>query len=154
MAHPYEAREGTELWKILDRCVRELEQNSDIELRTDRGYVVGYLCQQLSERLPVAEGRRTAQAMSSGAVWVFKAPRATFPGAVFSSLDRARTWIAHHRLTGILTAYPVDQGVYDWATSQGLYPADKPANAAFIGSFTSAHQEHYHFEEDAEAGAG
>lgn len=89
--------------------------------------------------------------MSAGTVWVFNAPRATFPGAVFSS--QARTWIAHQRLTGILTAYPLDEGVYDWATRQGLFPADKPASAAFIGSFTSASQEHYHFHEGAELGA-
>lgn len=57
MTHPYEAGEGTELWEILDRCVRELEHNSDIELRTDRRYVVGYLCQRLSERFPAAEDR-------------------------------------------------------------------------------------------------
>lgn len=92
--------------------------------------------------------------MNAATVWVFKAPRATFPGAVFSDPRRAREWIAEHRLTGILTAYPLDEGVYDWATRQGLFRSDRPAEAGFIGSFTSAHQEHYHFTDGVEAGSG
>lgn len=49
MAHPYEDQEDTDLWKLLDRCIQQLEENSDLKLQTDRRYVVGYLCQQLSE---------------------------------------------------------------------------------------------------------
>ena len=50
MAHPYEDQEATDLWKLLDRCIQQLEENSDLKLQTDRRYVVGYLCQQLTER--------------------------------------------------------------------------------------------------------
>jgi hypothetical protein len=88
------------------------------------------------------------------AVWIFNAPRATFPAGVFSTPQQARAWIAHHRLTGVLTAYPVDEGVYDWAVRQGLFPADKPAGPAFVGAFSSAHQEHYHFTDGVEDGSG
>lgn len=83
--------------------------------------------------------------MNTSTVWLFNAPHAQFPGAVFSSLERAAAWIAKHRLTGVLTAYPVDEGIYDWATSAGVFPASKPVDARFVGSFTSAYQEHYHF---------
>lgn len=82
--------------------------------------------------------------MSTTTVWVFNGSRAAFPAAVFANLVHARSWIAKHRLTGVLTAYPLDEGVYDWATDQGFFPSNKPVDAAFVGSFTSANQEHYH----------
>jgi hypothetical protein len=87
-------------------------------------------------------------------VWVFNGGRAPFPGGVFSTPDGARKWIAEHRLTGVLTAYPLDQGVYDWAAGAGLFPADKAVEARFIGSFSSAHQEHDHFVDGVQQGAG
>jgi hypothetical protein len=87
-------------------------------------------------------------------VWVFNGVRASFPGGVFSTPDGAREWIAEHRLTGVLTAYPLDQGVYDWATGAGLFPANKPVDARFIASFSSAHQEHYHFVDGVQEGTG
>lgn len=83
--------------------------------------------------------------MTISTVWLFNAPQSQFPGAVFSSVERATAWIAKYRLTGVLTAYPVDEGVYDWAIAAGVFPASKLVNARFVGSFTSAHQEHHHF---------
>jgi hypothetical protein len=57
MAHPYEAYENTELWNVLDRSIQQLVVNSDIMLQTDRRYVAGYLCQQLSECPPRSPDR-------------------------------------------------------------------------------------------------
>jgi hypothetical protein len=80
-------------------------------------------------------------------VWVFKGPGGPFPGGVFSTLAAAEAWIARHSLTGILTAYPLDRGVHEWAVEQGLFRPDKPLDARAIGSFSSASQEHYHYED-------
>jgi hypothetical protein len=37
-------------WKIIDSALADLESNDDLELRTARRYVIGYLIQQLAER--------------------------------------------------------------------------------------------------------
>jgi hypothetical protein len=82
-------------------------------------------------------------------VWVFSGPNARFPGAVFSSGEKAETWIAQHRLSGLLTEYPLDSGAYDWAIQFGVFTPKRPehTSSAFIGSFTSAHMAHAHFED-------
>jgi hypothetical protein len=48
--HPYVEFEGSELWKILSKAVKELEKNGDFELTTNSNYVVGYLCKQLAKK--------------------------------------------------------------------------------------------------------
>jgi hypothetical protein len=81
-------------------------------------------------------------------VWVFNGTGGRFPSGVFSSVQTAELWIARHALTGVLTAYPIDIGVYDWATSSGVFTPKRPehSSSAFVGTFTSARQEHMHFE--------
>ena len=59
-------------------------------------------------------------------VWVFNGARGNFPAGIFGSPDLAERWIAHHRLTGTPTEYPVDIGVYDWVISQGFFRPSKP----------------------------
>jgi hypothetical protein len=44
MPHPYEPFEGSDLWRVIDATVAELEENGDLELTTHRRYVIGYLC--------------------------------------------------------------------------------------------------------------
>jgi hypothetical protein len=53
-----------------------------------------------------------------------------------------------NRLTGILTLYPVDIGVYEWAIERGMFTPSKPheQESAFIGGFTTASQPHHHYE--------
>jgi hypothetical protein len=82
-------------------------------------------------------------------VWVVKGEKASFPAGIFSSLDLAERWIAHRRLTGTLTLYPVDIGVYDWAIAEGFVQPSKPhqATSNFIGRFTSASMKHHHYED-------
>lgn len=47
--HPYKQFEGTALWQVLDAALSDLIANDDIEERTAREYIVGYLAQQLAE---------------------------------------------------------------------------------------------------------
>jgi len=53
------------------------------------------------------------------------------------------------RLTGTLTRYPVDQAVYNWAIEGGLFTPknEKHKSPEFIANFSSATQEHFHFED-------
>jgi hypothetical protein len=45
--HPYEELEGTPVWNRVDRAVKALLKNGDLELTTRREYVVGYICQNI-----------------------------------------------------------------------------------------------------------
>jgi hypothetical protein len=85
-------------------------------------------------------------------VWIFNSEKSRFPGGVFSTLERANEWIAANKLSGTLTEYPVDRGVFDWALENrmtNLSPEkllEKSRQPEFIGGFTTASQEHYHYE--------
>ncbi|HZK80221.1 MAG TPA: hypothetical protein VFC46_04120 [Humisphaera sp.] len=46
---PYRTLMTHPAWAILDSALAELESNDDLELRTARRYVIGYLIQQLAE---------------------------------------------------------------------------------------------------------
>lgn len=80
-------------------------------------------------------------------VWIFLGERAHWPSGVFSSREAAERWVAEHRLTGMITEYPVDVGVYDWAVARGSFRPSKPRHSSseFIGEFTAAVQNHGHF---------
>jgi hypothetical protein len=82
-------------------------------------------------------------------VWIFLADRGHWPSGVFSSREAAFQWIAEHHLTGMITKYPVDAGVYDWAVTTGAFRPSKPQHSSseFIGGFTTAAQEHEHFSD-------
>src|SRR5262245_51285639 len=54
-------------------------------------------------------------------VWVFNSIDGKFPSAVFSRKELAEDWIKLSGLTGILTAYPLDISVYDWAVNNGYF---------------------------------
>jgi hypothetical protein len=86
-------------------------------------------------------------------VWVFMAPRARFPGGVFSNIDLAEQWISEHQLTGTLTRYRLDMGAFEWALREGAFKPNpnKEVTAAFIGGFSSASMEHHHYEQGARA---
>ena len=90
--------------------------------------------------------------MSESRVWVFSGEGSQFPSAVFSNRAAAEAWIGLHALTGVLTAYPLDEGAYDWAVRQGLFTPKKTITPQFVGRFTSASQEHYHYDESKHSG--
>lgn len=46
---PYIKFESTELWNVVSQAITDLVGNTDIEEKTDRKYIVGYLCKVLSE---------------------------------------------------------------------------------------------------------
>ncbi len=81
-------------------------------------------------------------------IWVFSGEEGILPSGVFLDLGAAEQWIATNSLTGILTAYPADYGVYDWAIEKGFFRPSKEYQKTpkFIGRFNSANLQHFHFE--------
>lgn len=47
--HPYAAHEKDEVWKALDKALKALIKNGDLEERTARTHIVGYLARVLDE---------------------------------------------------------------------------------------------------------
>jgi len=45
--HSYAELEGTPVWNSVDRAIKALLKNGDIELTTRREYVVGYICHKI-----------------------------------------------------------------------------------------------------------
>lgn len=79
-------------------------------------------------------------------VWVFNGG-GSFPAAVFTTREQGEAWIATHKVSGVLTKYPLDVGVYEWAIECGAFKPKWPSHSEpkFIASFSSASQEHYHY---------
>jgi len=91
-------------------------------------------------------------------IWVFHAAEARFVGGVFDDLEIAKAWILQNRLTGVLTAYPLNEGCFEWAVRTECVSMkaekleEKRKDPSFIGGFTTAAQEHFHFEDGVECG--
>ena len=82
-------------------------------------------------------------------VWIFNGVGGRFPAGAFTTLDLAEQWIREQRLTGALTAYPLDEGTFDWAVRNRLVTESvttRGSEPAFVGSFSAAAQEHHHYE--------
>jgi hypothetical protein len=81
-------------------------------------------------------------------VWVFNGDGGSFPAAVFTAIEKADRWIARRKLSGTLTWYPLDTGVYEWVIEQGRWVPSKDYQKTpeFIQSFSSAYTGHYHYE--------
>lgn len=86
-------------------------------------------------------------------VWVFNGAKSSFPSGVFNSREKAEQWIAEYKLEGTLTLYPLDSSVYDFAIANGWFRPKSPHQSLpeFIQRFTSASQEHFHYEPEPEA---
>lgn len=84
-------------------------------------------------------------------MWAFVGEGGRWSSVIFSSPDRAEERISAHRPTGMLTEYPLDVPVHEWAVDNGYFRPSKPehSTAAFIGQFTTANQEHEHHEKGA-----
>jgi hypothetical protein len=82
-------------------------------------------------------------------VWVFNAVDSRFSGGIFTTRERGEAWIAANGVTGMLTHYPLDVGVYEWAIENGLFTPkkDKHRTKEFIAGFTTGSMEHYHYED-------
>jgi hypothetical protein len=85
--------------------------------------------------------------MANDFVWVFNGGGA-FPSGVFSSREKAERWISENKLTGTLTLYPVDIGVWQWAVQEGYFKPtrDDQHQPKFVQHFSCGH-EHYHYED-------
>ena len=93
-------------------------------------------------------------------VWVFtnawdeSKPRSTFSsvlGLVATTASVSRAVLAGSRADGLLTGYPLDQSVYDWAVQSGRFRVrnDRQREPKFQATFTSAQLPHAHFEKGA-----
>ena len=82
-------------------------------------------------------------------IWIFNGARSHLPSAAFVEMEKAVAWIAEHRLTGILTRYPVNTGLYEWAIRMGYFKPkrEEHMSAGFIGTFTCASLKHLHVED-------
>jgi hypothetical protein len=56
--------------------------------------------------------------MNQKTVWIFHGERAQFASAVFTSEADALSWASTHRVSGIVTEYPVGDGCYDLAVAR------------------------------------
>ncbi|SFF05899.1 hypothetical protein SAMN05518672_11510 [Chitinophaga sp. CF118] len=54
-------------------------------------------------------------------IWIFNGANGRFASGVFEDIDEAEKWIGKYKLTGVLTNYPVNISVYDWATENGFF---------------------------------
>ena len=81
-------------------------------------------------------------------VWIFTGSGARFPSGVFLEKDSAIVWVSKHKLSGVLAKYPVDIGIYDWALKMHYFvpKRDDHRGPEFIGKFSCASLEHFHFE--------
>ena len=52
--HPYKQLERLKAWKVLDKAIKDLAANGDVEELTARRYIVGYLLQKLDEAQALA----------------------------------------------------------------------------------------------------
>lgn len=79
-------------------------------------------------------------------VWVFMGDGARHAAAVFRNLKTAETWITESQVSGVLTSYPLDISVFDWAVQSGKVKVSSPRSPEFVARFSSAYAEHYHYE--------
>jgi hypothetical protein len=87
-------------------------------------------------------------------VWVFNGVQSSFPSGVFSTREAAEFWIRKYSLTGTLTLYPIDVGMYDYVIDKGHFTPKKEAHTSelFIGKFSGGGIDHFHYEEGARCG--
>ena len=88
-------------------------------------------------------------------VWVFNGEGTQFPSGVFRTREKACVWIATNAVSGVLTAYPIDEGAYDWAVRNGTFvvKSAKHRSPEFIQKFAGGAQPHAHFEHGKESGS-
>ena len=82
-------------------------------------------------------------------VWVFNGENSSLPSAIFTERSLAEEWIEKYKLSGILTAYPLNISAYDWAVEKGYFKPKREEHFSprFIGRSTGGH-EHYHYDNE------
>ena len=81
-------------------------------------------------------------------IWIFQGAGSQFSSGVFETVEQAETSIHKYKLSGVLTQYPIGITIYDWAINNKLFTPKKEEHSQsnFIQKFSSASQEHYHYE--------
>lgn len=81
-------------------------------------------------------------------IFLFSGINGKFPSGVFSSKEKATQWIETHKLSGMLTQYPIDIGVYEWAIQNDFFTPkyENQKTPKFIQQFSSAYMKHWHFD--------
>lgn len=80
-------------------------------------------------------------------IWVFTGGKSGFPAGLFRDLEKAEAWIRDHGLSGTLTKYPVDVGLFAWAIDQGLFSPKKDFDrAAMAADFTCPSLDQHRYE--------
>jgi hypothetical protein len=85
-------------------------------------------------------------------IWLFVGVGARFPSGAFTNLEKAEAWVAKHKLSGMLSAMPIDQGLFEWAIENNAFNMkpeklkEKENDSQFIGTCNTASLEHYHYE--------
>ena len=69
-------------------------------------------------------------------------------------LEKAVRWIEKYKISGILSKYPLDISIYDWAITQGLFKPkrDDQKTPGFIQSFSTVHIEDSQYIDGVEEG--
>ena len=82
-------------------------------------------------------------------VWVFNGIQPCFPSGVFTNRAQAESWILLHKLTGTLTEYPLDIGMYEYSVEKKLFKPHKEEHwsSIFIGRFSGGGLNHFHYED-------
>jgi hypothetical protein len=103
--------------------------------------------------LPDRTGSVTLRGMTDNPnIWIFHGTGAPFAAGVFVSRADGLAWIARHRLTGILTEYPVGDGCYDVAVRTGHFTPtqDHRGTPAHVARFSPGWTGHVHVRDGAE----
>jgi hypothetical protein len=84
--------------------------------------------------------------MNQETVWIFHGERAQFASAVFTSEADALSWASTHRVSGIVTEYPVGDGCYDLAVARGSFTPSKPHHGTpeHVAAFSPGWTRHIH----------
>jgi hypothetical protein len=80
-------------------------------------------------------------------VWVFHGEGGRFASAVFTTIEKAEAWISEHKLSGLLTWYPLDTGVYQWVIASGCWkPKREEHREPRIIQGFSSYLDHHHYK--------
>ena len=74
----------------------------------------------MKDKYLTAKFARKLESVVMDSIWIFDGVGSQFPNGVFTTRELAEAWIIKHRLTGTLTQYPIDVGVYEWAIENGI----------------------------------
>ena len=85
-------------------------------------------------------------------IWIFVGEGGRFPGGAFTDLAKAEAWVSEHKLTGMISVMPIDQGLFDWALENDALNMkaeklkEKSQDSGFIATCTTGSLEHYYYE--------